>query len=236
MNFALNLACKVQERLAQIERQGWTDVETSTAYKETLRQVVNEDKLAWAGGDIRIGDIILLIDADTRVPRDCLLDAAIEFDKFPDVAILQHKSSFIRIEDNYLERGIVYFNELIYASITFAAAAGKIRPFLGYYMFQLHIANLSHNAFIRWSALEKMSWVEDGLKKWWSEVHVSEDFERSLRLQIAGWQVQYANYYGDEFQEGASLTLYDEVKRWQKYGYGSVCTIFTRLMTGGTYD
>src|SRR5438046_10502895 len=131
MNFALNLACKVQECLSQIERQeGWTDVDASTAYKETLKQVVNEDKLAWAGGDIRICDIIFTIDSDTRVPRDCLLDAATEFHKFPDVAILQHKSSFIRIVDNYL--GIVYFNELIYASITYAAAAGNIRPFLGY--------------------------------------------------------------------------------------------------------
>lgn len=139
MNFALNLACKVQERLAQMEYQEmWTNVDASTARKEMLKQVVNEDKLAWADGDIRIGDIILLIDADTRVPRDCLLDAAIDFHDFPDVAILQHKSSFIRAVDNYLERGIVYFNELVYAFITYAAATGKIRPFLGYYLFQLY--------------------------------------------------------------------------------------------------
>lgn len=80
-----------------------------------------------------------------------------------------------------------------------------------------------------------MSSVEDGLKKWWSDVHVSEDFVMSLKLQIAGLHVQYATYHGDEFQEGVSPTLYDEVIRCQKYGYGSVCTIFTRLTTGGTH-
>lgn len=26
----------------------------------------------FAGGDVRIGDIILLVDSDTRVPEDCL--------------------------------------------------------------------------------------------------------------------------------------------------------------------
>ena len=80
-----------------------------------------------------------------------------------------------------------------------------------------------------------MSWVEDGSKKWWSESHVSEDLEMSLRLQIAGWRVRYATYCGDGFQEGVSLTVYDELRRWQKYGYGCVCSILTRLTTGRTY-
>ena len=68
-----------------------------------------------------------------------------------------------------------------------------------------------------------MLWYENGQKKWWSESHVSEDFEMSLKLQNAGWRVRYATYCGDGFQEGVSLTIYDELARWEKYSYGCVC-------------
>lgn len=64
--------------------------------------------------------------------------------------------------------------------------------------------------------------IEEGPKKWWSEDGVSEDLEISMRLQIAGWRVQYTTYCGNGFQEGASLTVYDELRRWQRYGYGCV--------------
>jgi hypothetical protein len=81
---------------------------------------------------------------------------------------------------------------------------------------------ISHNAFVRWSALQEMLWEENGQKKWWSEAHVSEDFEMSLKLQNAGWRVRFATYCGDGFQEGVSLTIYDELARWEKYSYGCV--------------
>ncbi|CAN0449133.1 unnamed protein product, partial [Discosporangium mesarthrocarpum] len=40
----------------------------------------------------------------------------------------------------------------------------------------------------RWEAVQKVSWVdgEDGSVKFWSESHVSEDFDMSLRLQTIG--------------------------------------------------
>jgi membrane glycosyltransferase len=43
-------------------------------------------------GDIRFGDFILIIDSDTQVPRDCLLDAASEMEQNPRTAILQYAS------------------------------------------------------------------------------------------------------------------------------------------------
>lgn len=38
--------------------------------------------------DVRRGEIVLLIDSDTRVPSDCLLDASLEMSTCPDVAIM----------------------------------------------------------------------------------------------------------------------------------------------------
>jgi len=59
---------------------------------------------------------------------------------------------------------------------------------------------------------------DDGYIAYWSESHVSEDFDIALRLQIKGSIVRVASYHGDGFQEGVSLTIYDEIARWQKYG------------------
>lgn len=63
---------------------------------------------------------------------------------------------------------------------------------------------------------------EDGplIEKFWSESHVSEDFDISLRLQTQGWLIRLGGYCGGDFKEGVSLTVYDELSRWEKYAYG----------------
>ena len=57
---------------------------------------------------------------------------------------------------------------------------------------------------------------DDKYIAYWSESHVSEDFDIALRLQIAGNIVRVASYHNDEFKEGVSLTVYDELARWEK--------------------
>jgi hypothetical protein len=80
---------------------------------------------------------------------------------------------------------------------------------------------VGHNALLRWSALQQVSYTDDdGYDKFWSESHVSEDFDMSLRLQIAGYIIRLGAYTGDGFKEGVSLTVYDELSRWEKYAYG----------------
>jgi cellulose synthase/poly-beta-1,6-N-acetylglucosamine synthase-like glycosyltransferase len=97
-----------------------------------LEEVIREDGRAWAAGNIRIGDIILLVDSDTRVPQDCLIDAATEFYDSPEIAILQHRSGVMQVVHNYWENAITYFTEVIYTAITYAVAAGDSGPFVGY--------------------------------------------------------------------------------------------------------
>lgn len=89
-------------------------------------------------------------------------------------------------------------------------ASGDVAPFVG------------HNAILRWSAIQLAAPYtdEDGYEKYWSESHVSEDFDISLRLQIHGFTIRYAAYTGDGFKEGVSLTVYDELARWEKYAFG----------------
>jgi hypothetical protein len=211
MNYALMISNKVEEKLLLIQHtQHWTQERENAAYNECLAQVLAEEEgRAWAEGNIRVGDYILLIDSDTRVPVDCLLDAASEMEQSPECAILQYSSGVMQVTDSFFENGITFFTNLIYTAIRFTVANGDVSPFVG------------HNAILRWSALQEVSFEDgDGYEKFWSESHVSEDFDMSLRLQCAGYTIRLGGYTEDGFKEGVSLTVYDELNRWEKYAYG----------------
>jgi predicted ATP-dependent Lon-type protease len=75
MNFALNVANKVEDYL-----QKMMDEETSSSgseyvddekldemYRSCLDRVLDEDARVKAAGNVRMGEIILIIDSDTRV-------------------------------------------------------------------------------------------------------------------------------------------------------------------------
>lgn len=215
MNFALRFAYEVEEGLSNQERgDHWTEEDESAVYSTVFQKVQQQNPRAWAEGDVRLGDLILLIDSDTRVPRDCLLDAASEFEESPQLAILQHSSGVMMVVNNFWEEAIAHFTKIVYNAIRYGCAAGELAPFVG------------HNAFLRWSALQEVVEDKEGVKSWWSESHVSEDFELSLKLQIKGYATRLATYTEGEFKEGVSLTVYDEIARWQKYAYGCSELVF----------
>lgn len=110
--------------------------------------------------------------------------------------------------------GITYFTNLVYTAIQFAVANGDVAPFVG------------HNAILRWSALQDIAYMDEGVEKWWAETTVSEDFDIALRLQSASYDLRFSAYFGKGFQEGVSLTVYDELSRWEKYAYGCSELIF----------
>jgi cellulose synthase/poly-beta-1,6-N-acetylglucosamine synthase-like glycosyltransferase len=178
-------------------------------YDQARETILDKDGgKTWAAGNVRMGEVLLIIDSDTRVPEDALLYGALEMHESPEVALLQHASGILQVVNNVFENGITYFTNLIYTSIQFAVGSGDCAPFVG------------HNTFIRWKAIQSISWEEDGRTLFWSESHVSEDFDVSLRLQMSGFVVRLATYHNGGFKEGVSLTVYDELARWEKYAYG----------------
>ncbi|GAB7358644.1 hypothetical protein MBLNU230_g3874t1 [Neophaeotheca triangularis] len=221
MNYSMMVSNRVEERLLTVERhEGWTQEDEADAYKNALTEIVEEDEgRTWADGNIRIGDYILLIDSDTRVPTDCFLDAVSEMEQSPQVAIIQYSSGVMNVTNSFFERGITFFTNLIYTQIRYAVANGDVAPFVG------------HNAVMRWAAMQEIAYdcEDDGYEKFWSEATVSEDFDMALRLQTSGYLVRLAAYQGDGFKEGVSLTVYDELARWEKYAYGCNELIFHPL-------
>lgn len=78
----------------------------------------------------------------------------------------------------------------------------------------------------RWSALQDISYKENQVEKYWSESTVSEDFDLALRMQAAGYDLRFCTYFDGGFKEGVSLTVYDEIARWEKYAYGCSELVF----------
>ena len=61
MNFALMISCKVEEKLELIDRSpAWSQSDEAMAYERALNEVLEENGRAWADGNVRIGDYILI--------------------------------------------------------------------------------------------------------------------------------------------------------------------------------
>lgn len=89
MNFGNALSLRVEELMDEIRpappaddpvaaaEWEWHEEDEKEIYDEALASALKETGgIAWAAGNIRIGELILIIDSDTRVPEDCFLDAA----------------------------------------------------------------------------------------------------------------------------------------------------------------
>ncbi|KAK0475534.1 glycosyl transferase family group 2-domain-containing protein [Armillaria novae-zelandiae] len=213
-----------------LDMEGDEDTE-EMALQMAMEQVYDESGLRfrpWAafGKGMRIGEIILLVDSDTIVPEDCLRDAAREMAACPNVAIIQHESDVMQVANHYFENGIAYFTRRINRCISMACANGEVAPFVG------------HNAFLRWKALQDAAFVDpddkvakaSGEERIWSESNVSEDFDMALRLLMRGFDIRWATYSNGGFKEGVSLTVDDELNRWQKYAYGCNELLFNPLV------
>ncbi|KAJ6629846.1 glycosyl transferase family group 2-domain-containing protein [Mycena sp. CBHHK59/15] len=230
MNYGLALSLKMEAHILALEAAGFDedaeggcleDRALALAVEQTFEETGGRWR-PWAsnGRSCRVGDLILIVDSDTIVPEDCFRDAARELVECPEVAIIQHESDVMQVAHHYFENGIAHFTRRINKCISMGCANGEVAPFVG------------HNAFLRWSAIQDAAFVDpdDGVTKIWSESNVSEDFDMALRLQLKGYIIRWATYSEGGFKEGVSLTVDDELNRWQKYSYGCNELIFNPLI------
>lgn len=159
----------------------------------------------------------------TRVPRLQLFNTALVSCKWSTTRLrteVRRHFQLLNLELlAHLPYPVAYFTDVVYTAIKYGVGCGDVSPFVG------------HNAFLRWKAIQSIQFVDpsDGQTKWWSDAHVSEDFDISLRLQMQGMTVRLATYHNGGFKEGVSLTLYDELTRWEKYAYGCNELVFHPL-------
>jgi cellulose synthase/poly-beta-1,6-N-acetylglucosamine synthase-like glycosyltransferase len=185
MNYCLDFSIRVEDELLRLiaavcaetgrVSDELTVEEENVLYQRALDAMIDQDEgRTWAAGNVRIGDIILIIDSDTRVPEDCLMLGALEMHESPEVAILQHASGVMQVANNVFENGITYFTNLIYASIQFAVGNGDCAPFVG------------HNAFLRWKAIQSVAYEKEGKTVFWSDDHGMLDLKLPRTVKSNG--------------------------------------------------
>jgi membrane glycosyltransferase len=54
-----------------------------------------------------------IVDSDTRVPEDCILDAVSEMEQSPEVGIMQFSSGVMQVVWTYFENGYGTFSHII---------------------------------------------------------------------------------------------------------------------------
>lgn len=110
MNFSLALSNTVEQRVQAMQRpETWTSTPSIVGLRKPWLRNPRHRQME----NIRIGGYILLIDSNTEVPEDSLLDAAREMDQSPKVSIIQFSSAVMQVSHNFFENGITFFTNLI---------------------------------------------------------------------------------------------------------------------------
>ena len=130
MNYGLALSLLLEKHLAQLEAEGAEDTADECLEDRAMKMAQDElyqesggRFMPWCanGKSLRMGAIVLIIDADTIVPEDCFRDAAREMGASADVAIIQHESDVMQVAHHYFENGIAYFTRRINRCISICA-------------------------------------------------------------------------------------------------------------------
>ena len=84
------------------------------------------------------------------------------------------KSNVLQVSHDYFENAMAFFTKTIYNAIMVSVSGGDVSPLVG------------HNAFLRWSLMKECAFQDGaGQTKYWSEAHVSEDFDIAIRFQVS---------------------------------------------------
>lgn len=184
-------------------------------YEEALRRVtrVHPRHPFVAEGNVQFGEFVILNDSDARM-SDTIIEKTIpEFLNNAQLAFTQHTTKTL---DN--QRSQSYFLRMLQVSVDalyqlhFVAGGA-----MGY-----HPPLVGHSVFLRTEALEACGRMqEDGHMVYWSEGHISEDFELMMNFYNAGYIGRYVAFPDTEFQEGITRNFDEEAIKLRKFSSGA---------------
>ena len=201
------------------------------------------------GGNIKIGDLIIVNDADARMAETVITKTVPEFINDPSLGFTQHATKTLidqRGESYYINMLTAYTDALYQGHFLLSSILGCHPPLVG------------HSNFLRGEALKQCGrirtlrktqrWLnniglpflsidqvgvvnlnDNGSTEYWSETHVSEDFEVMIHFYNLGFNGRYVAYPDCEFQEGITRTFDEEAGRHRKFSLGAHELMFSKL-------
>lgn len=176
MNYCLSFSLRVEDELLRLIKdkaenkgkpaEGISVEEKEQLYQKALQNILAKDEgKTMAEGNVRMGDLILFIDCDTRVvswilslsrivlltrfkPEDCLSLGEMEMEESPQVAIIQHASGVMQVIHSVFENASEFFALAIFS---FTNSASHL----------FHKSRLSPNQILRWKrGLRTLRWSQ----------------------------------------------------------------------------
>ncbi|MDR1833530.1 MAG: glycosyltransferase family 2 protein, partial [Propionibacteriaceae bacterium] len=160
-----------------------------------------------AEGDVRVGELILLLDKDSLLRPEVIWATVPEFVADPKLVYTQHQTKPANPEENYFTRIMAAFTTNLFANgLPAKSVQGFTVPLVG------------HNAFLRKEFLKQTDW--------WPENRVSEDYAKSMDAYRLGYHGKYIAYEGLDFGEYVSETFTVETLKQYRYAFGLLEILF----------
>lgn len=232
--------------------QQLVDEDPSLTFEDALMQESHNDdgsRYVMFGNDVKLGDLILVNDADARMAETVIVKTVPEFLNDKTLGFTQHATKTLneqRGESYYTNMLTVYTDALYQGHFLLSSILGCHPPLVG------------HSIVLRAEAVRQVGrmrilrsaqrWLQniglhflpvdqvglsnlqaDNRIEYWSESHVSEDFEIMLHLYNLGFNGRYCAYPDTEFQEGITRTFDEEAGRHRKFALGAHELVFNPI-------
>jgi hypothetical protein len=193
------------------------------------------------GNDVSIGHLIIVNDADARMAESVIIKTVPEFLNDKSLGFTQHATKTLddqRGESYYINMLSAYTDALYMGHFLLSSILGCHPPLVGHSIFlrseavkqtgrirtlrkaQRWLKNIGL-PFMSVDQIGSYNLQDDGSTEYWSENHVSEDFELMIHFYNLGFNGRYVNYPNCEFQEGITRTFDEEAGRHRKFSLGA---------------
>ena len=240
MNTHLRLNFGPEDLVAKTGKKSFEEALLEVSHSETGARYI------MFGNNVRIGHLVCVNDADARMQPQVIFKTVPEFLNDQSLGFTQHATKTLddqRGESYYLKMIEVYTDALYQGHFLLSSILGCHPPLVGHSIFLRSEAikqcgrmrNLRNaqrwlkNIGLPFLSVDQVGFknLHGGLRmEYWSESHVSEDFELMIHLYNIGYNGRYIAFPGCEFQEGVTRTFDEEAGRHRKFALGAHELIF----------
>eukprot|EP00977_Amphora_coffeiformis_P015377 scaffold4510_cov183-Amphora_coffeaeformis.AAC.62 len=225
-----------------------TDTEGMSFHEALMKESHHKDgsRFVMFGNDIKLGHLICVNDADARMAESVILKTVPEFLNDPSLGFTQHTTKTMteqRGETYYTNLLSVYTDALYQGHFLLSSIMGCHPPMVGHSIFLRteavrqcgrmrmlrHAQRWLRNIGLPFLPVDQIGFVNlhaNNRAEYWSENHVSEDFELMIHLYNLGFNGRYCAYPDCEFQEGITRTFDEEAGRHRKFALGAHELVF----------